>query len=181
MTDRSIIELLEKRDEEGLREAERQYGQRLRRIAERLLSKEDAEECVNDVFLALWNHVPPEKPENLMAYMTVILKNNARNRWSAEKAVKRNAEMVSFSEEMASCIADPRSNTEDEAILSVMDVINTFLGKQKPERREMFILRYWYGLSTEEISEKFGFSIAKVEKTLSRMQAAFRKGLKEKS
>ena len=92
MTDRSIIELLEKRDEEGLREAERQYGQRLRRIAERLLSKEDAEECVNDVFLALWNHVPPEKPENLMAYMTVILKNNARNRWSAEKAVKRNAE-----------------------------------------------------------------------------------------
>ena len=38
-----------------------------------------------------------------------------------------------------------------------------------------------YGLGTEEISTKFGFSIAKVEKTLSRMQTALKKELKEKS
>ena len=43
MTDRSIIELLKERDERGLTEIEQAYGGRLRRIAESLLSKEDAE------------------------------------------------------------------------------------------------------------------------------------------
>lgn len=31
-------------------------------IAMKLVSKEDAEECVNDTFLAVWNQIPPNKP-----------------------------------------------------------------------------------------------------------------------
>ena len=69
MTDRSIIELLKERDERGLTEIEQAYGGRLRRIAESLLSKEDAEECVNDLYLALWKHIPPDEPVNLPSYM----------------------------------------------------------------------------------------------------------------
>ena len=57
MGDREIIDLLFNREERGLLEAEMLYKSRLLRIAEGLLSKEDAEEYVNDVFLALWNHI----------------------------------------------------------------------------------------------------------------------------
>ena len=93
MTDRSIIELLKERDERGLTEIEQAYGGRLRRIAESLLSKEDAEECVNDLYLALWKHIPPDEPVNLPSYMGAILRNLARDRWKAENRAKRRAEI----------------------------------------------------------------------------------------
>ena len=62
MTDRQIIELFLKRDENGIAETERLYGARLTRIAEAFLSREDAEECVSDTYLAAWNHIPPDEP-----------------------------------------------------------------------------------------------------------------------
>ena len=179
MSDEQIIELLNNRDERGIREAEAQYGQRLRRIAEKMLPNEDAEECVNDTILALWNHVPTEKDSSLMPYLTAILKNFVRNRWRAEKAKRRNVETVSLSDEMAMYIADPKSNTEDEAINLVMDTLNSFLGNQKSENRQMFILRYWYGYSLKETAEIIRCTPAKVEKTLYRMRNALKKELRK--
>ena len=170
MTDRQIIERLNNRDESGIEETQRQYGPRLIRIAETLLSKEDAEECVNDVYLALWNHVPQDESTTLMPYLVTILKNFARMRWRAEKTGKRRMERISLFEDTE--ISDPRSNTEEEAILSATNTLNRFLTRQKPVRREMFMLRYWYGLSVKEIAERYDCSISKVEKTLTRMKNA---------
>ena len=107
MTDRSIIQLLNQRDERGLEETQRLYGQRLTRIAETLLSKEDAEECVNDVYTALWNRVPQDESDSLMPYLAAILRNLARMRWRAEKAAKRSAEIISLSDETAEILPDP--------------------------------------------------------------------------
>ena len=174
MTDQQIIDLIVSRDESGIEEAERLYGQRLTRIAETLLSKEDAEECVNDVFLALWNHVPQGESSVLLPYLIRILKNKACSRWRSQKAEKRRMEMIPFSEEDVMDRPDPRADTEEEAILSATDVINRFLDRQKPVKREMFILRYWYGLSIKEIAERYGCSYAKAEITLNRMKNALR-------
>ena len=181
MTDRSIIELLLNRDESGIKEAQRQYGQRLIRIAEGLLSKEDAEECVSDTFMAAWNHIPPDEPDHLMPYLTRILKNLARDRWKAMKAAKRNAEVVQLSEELADCIPDPAARTEDEMVFSmtVRGILNRFLARQSRTRRELFILRYWYGEGLEEIAEQYGFSRAKTEKILYRMRDALKKVFEE--
>ena len=181
MTDRSIIELLLNRDESGIKEAQRQYGQRLIRIAEGLLSKEDAEECISDTFMAVWNHIPPDEPDHLMPYLTRILKNLARDRWKAMKAAKRNAEVVQLSEELADCIPDPAARTEDEMVFSmtVRGILNRFLARQSRTRRELFILRYWYGEGLEEIAEQYGFSRAKTEKILYRMRDALKKVFEE--
>lgn len=46
-------------------------------IAMKLVSKEDAEECVNDTFLAVWNQIPPNRPDPLCAYIFRITKNLA--------------------------------------------------------------------------------------------------------
>ena len=91
-------------------------------------------------------------------------------RWRAEKTGKRRIERISLSEDTE--ISDPRSNTEEEAILSATNTLNRFLTRQKPVRREMFMLRYWYGLSVKEIAERYDCSISKVEKTLTRMKNA---------
>jgi len=170
VTDQQIIDLLLQRNESGIEEAERQYGKRLIRIAETLLSKEDAEECVNDVFLALWNHVPQGESTVLFPYLVRILKNKACSRWRTQKTAKRRMEMIPFSEETIMNLSDPRADTESEAILSATDVINRFLSKQRASKREMFVLRYWYGLSIKDIAERYGCSYAKAEKTLNRMK-----------
>ena len=179
MTDRSIIQLLNQRDERGLEETQLLYGQRLTRIAETLLSKEDAEECVNDVYTALWNHVPQDESAPLMPYLVAILKNLARKRWRAGKAAKRSAEIISLTDETAEILPDPKADTEGEAVLRAADVVNHFLAAQDPVKREMFILRYWYGWSIPEIAAQFQCSRAKAEKTLGRMKNDLKKEIRK--
>ena len=175
MTDRQIIELFLQRDERGIAELERQYGGRLTRIAEGFLSREDSEECVNDTWLQAWNHIPPDEPRDLFAYLAVILRNLALNRLKAERAEKRSVEVVELSEELAACIPDPKADTEDEALFSLSDVLNRFLNAESPEKRKMFILRFWYGKSFREISERLNCSEAKVQKALNRMKHRLKK------
>ena len=70
MEDSKIIELLFERDEKALKEAKVKYGRLCLRICSNILErKEDAEECVSDTFLKLWNSVPPIKPNNLSLYL----------------------------------------------------------------------------------------------------------------
>ena len=179
MTDREIIQLFLSRDENGIAETERLYGPRLLRIAEGLLPPEDAEECLNDLYQVLWDHIPPDEPAHLMPYMVTILKNLARNRLRDMNTKKRSAELVELSDELAAVLPDPKADTEAEAIFHVSDVLNRFLEKQTSDRQEMFVLRHWYGWSIEEIAQRQNCSFAKAEKTLTRMKkkllAEFRK------
>jgi len=181
MTDRQIIELYLKRNEEGIAETRREYGMRLMRIAEGLLSKEDAEECVNDVYLAAWNHIPPDEPAHLMPYLVKILRNLARNRLRDQNALKRHVELVELSDELIDVIPDPKADTEAEAIHAVRDTLNHFLSAQDPVKQKMFVLYYWYGLGVGEIAERLGFSFAKVDKALTRMKKKLRAAFREES
>jgi RNA polymerase sigma-70 factor (ECF subfamily) len=81
MTDEKIIELLIARDERALAEIEKKYSKLCKFTAGNFLnSREDVEECLNDVLLTVWNHIPPEVPECLPAYLTVLARNAARTR-----------------------------------------------------------------------------------------------------
>ena len=170
MTDKEIIQLYLNRDERGIEETQRAYGKWLMKIAEELLSKEDAEECVSDPYLAMWNHIPPDKPCHFFAYMVRILRNNAKNRLKAMKTRKRSAEIVELSEELAACLPDPKASTEEEAILNASDLINRFLQKQTREKQDLFVLRYWYGKEIKEIADRYKLSESKVRTVLYQMQ-----------
>lgn len=66
MDDKRIIELLFLRDEAALGEIERRYGRLLGSVSLGITGNgQDAEECVNDTYLAAWNSIPPQKPEIL--------------------------------------------------------------------------------------------------------------------
>ncbi len=170
MTDREIIELFFNRDERGIEETEKVYGVWLIRIAEELLTKEDAEECVNDTYLSMWNHIPPDRPCHFSAYAVRILRNIAKDRLRTMNRKKRRAEFVELSEELAACLPDPNANTEEEAILNASDLINSFLKKQTREKQDLFVLRYWYGKSIGAMAEEYKISESKIRKILSRMQ-----------
>ena len=64
MEDDKIIELFYERSEQAITELSDKYGAICNKIADNILNnRQDAEECVNDAYLAVWNTVPPQKPD----------------------------------------------------------------------------------------------------------------------
>lgn len=64
MEDSKILSLLRSRSESAIDAMVRCFGQRLYRTAMNILGiREDAEESVNDTYLAVWNAIPPKEPD----------------------------------------------------------------------------------------------------------------------
>lgn len=69
MNDRQIISLFFERSEKAIAELSGKYGKLLLHIANNILhNSQDAEECVNDSLLIVWETIPPNQPESLMNY-----------------------------------------------------------------------------------------------------------------
>ena len=103
MEDAEIVALFWSRDDGAIPAAQARYGGRLLRLAEQLLhSPQDAEECVNDTWLRAWRAIPPERPENLFAYLVRVCRNLALDRLDRRSARKRAGEVLTG--ELETCL-----------------------------------------------------------------------------
>ncbi len=176
MEDNQILALLFDRNEQGLKELDAKYGTRLKHLAMGILPEEDALECVNDTYLAVWNSIPPKRPEYLFAYTAKICRNLALNRLEWKSAAKRNAVVVELSEELSQCIPDTSANMEDRELARL---IGAFLKTLPETKRSLFLRRYWYGESVRELSKAFGYRESKVKSILFRLRNQLWKELKK--
>lgn len=170
-----IIELFFSRSEMAIEAAQQEYGAMCRSIARNLLgSEQDAEECVNDTWHALWNAIPPQSPENLAGFAAKITRNLAMKRLTRQNAQKRQAVTVSF-DELDQCIP---AGQDPEALMLEKELtaqLVRFLEKLDRDSRDLFLRRYWFFDSTKEIARGFGISETRVTTKLYRL----RKKLKE--
>ena len=68
MDDSEMIELFFRRSEQAIAALADKYGPLCTRTARNILgSAQDAEECVSDAYLAVWNAIPPQHPEHLLS------------------------------------------------------------------------------------------------------------------
>lgn len=75
MTDSEIISLLFSREEQGLRQTKEKYGKLLFSLSKNILgSDEDAAECENDTYFALWKSVPPKVPDRFLLFFAGLRK-----------------------------------------------------------------------------------------------------------
>lgn len=170
-----IIELYWQRDENAIGMTVKQYGAYCLKIANNILNDPlDAEECVNDTWLALWNSIPPQRPNNLASYIAKIVHNLSVNRLKYKIASKRGHKNVAFEELENVLMADERIN--DNVNLSMLqETINKFLRSYSVSGRKIFIRRYFFCESVSEIAKKYEMNENTVLKSLSRT----RKKLKE--
>lgn len=170
MEDKQIVALLWRRSQEALAVIAEKYEPLLLRLARNILSsEEDAQECVNDTYLALWNSIPPQKPDPLGAYACRICKNNAISRLRKSKAAKRNELTVSL-EELSECIGeDTLQQITDGKALG--DAIDCFLSTLPKENRILFIRRHWFGDSISQIAKDRGSTESAVSIRLSRTRS----------
>ncbi len=179
MDDKRIIELFFCRDEQALKETQIKYGRLCFKLAHSILgNREDAQECENDTYLALWQRIPPARPENLTAFICRIARNISLKRLEYNSAEKRSAALVSWSE-LEEAIPDSSFENEMEDA-RIGELINSFLHAEKEDARNVFIRRYYFGDDILEIAENFAFSESKVKSMLFYTRNKLKKYLIEK-
>jgi len=179
MNDEKIIDLYWKRSEDAIMETDRAYGLKLHGLAERIVRCfEDAQECLNDTYWTTWKTVPPKRPQYFFAYLAKICRNFAFGKLDWKNAAKRNAEIVALSDELALCIPDESAQRQSEG-KEIGRVLNQFLLTLKQENRLIFLRRYWYCDTIEEISQRYGISEGKVKTCLHRTRGRLRTYLEE--
>ena len=164
MEDREIVNLYWERNSNAIKETASKYGGYCKAIAKNILgNNEDAEECVNDVLLAVWHSIPPKKPDNLFAYTARICRNKALNKIRSKERQKRKAEVIELSNELQNIIPN---KVDEESLLT--ELINDFLAVEQAQDRYLFVHRYWFGESIAELSERTGYGASKVKSKLFR-------------
>ena len=169
MDDGKIIDLFYERSEQAIFELSEKYGSFCRKIALNILKNErDAEECVNDALLAVWNTVPPQKPDPLPSYLSRIVRNTAVKRYCANTAEKRNSHYDLALDELEDCIGS-RVTVEDEFdARETARALNEFLETLDKKERILFVRRYWRADSIEDLSALFHTSRHNISVRLSR-------------
>lgn len=181
MDDSDIVLLFLDRNETALSVTEKKHGKRCMTVAENILkNREDAEECVNDAYLKLWELIPPHRPEALGAFLCRIVRNTAVNMLRAKTAGKRGSGTAeAVFEELEECIPDKSSVENTYESRELLDAVNRFLRQIPDENRRIFVLRYWYCCELSDIAKRFGVRKNTVSVILNRTRSRLRKYLNE--
>ena len=179
MTDPDIIKLFLARDENAITETRTSYGGYMTSIARRILRDDrDAEETVSDACLAAWGSIPPNMPRDLGAYVGKLTRNAAIDRARANSRKKRGGEFDTVFMEAAELVPDDGADPAEAVdTLALSAEINRFLREQPAKKRRIFVQRYWYIMSCEEIARSELMPQSSVRTLLTRMRAELKKRL----
>ena len=171
-----IIELFFARSEDAVPALSSRYGAVCMSIAQKVLNNAlDAEECVNDAYLRVWQDIPPKRPDPLAAYVFRIVRNLSINRLERNTAKKRAGGICLCLEELKDCVSSLQD--VETAVLSreLSGYIDSFIDTLDRTNRLLFVRRYWYLDSFSELSRYTGLGEGAIRVRLSRI----RKGLKK--
>ena len=177
LQDHEIVALYHARDEQAIHHSQRQYGPYCRTVAMNILSSPpDAEECVNDTWLAAWNSMPPQKPQSLCAYLGKLVRHISINRLKALRRERRDVRLTVTFEELEDCIPAP-DDTESRLICQWLD---EYLGTLTELDRRLFVGRYWYNYRVKQMARHYGLSANAATKRISRVREGLRVYLTER-
>jgi RNA polymerase sigma factor (sigma-70 family) len=163
--------------------ASRIYRERrayLLRIAERnSISRADAEEALQEAFIAFLRAYDPERGAHPLAWLTLVMKRECWQKTKREHLDRRAGQEAESGEGEIGCslelIADPsRSPQEAAELREEVRELRTRFSRLKPqERRALSLL--CLGYSYREIGEITGWTHTKINRCVSEGRAALRK------
>lgn len=178
MNDPDIIKLFFDRSEEAISQTELKYGAYCRSVAQRILrDPRDAEEAAADALLAAWRSIPPNSPERLSAYVAKLCRNAAISKLRRRSAAKRGGGGYDAALEELGEIAGGFSPEAEAESREIKDAINRFLAGLPKKKRTVFVQRYWYLMTEEEIAQDALMTVGAVKMQLSRMRTKLKEQL----
>ncbi len=177
-----IVELYTARDEAAIEKTQQRYGTYCRAIARRILGNDaDADECVNDTYLQLWQSIPPHAPKNLAAYLGKLVRNLCINRLRQQHRQKRGGgQLTAALDELAECIPDPAQDATRWAdAMTLRQSVTTFLATLPEQTRRVFLQRYFYMCPLSEIAREMDMGESRVKMLLLRTREKLREHLQK--
>lgn len=178
MTDQALVELFLSRSPDAVPALAGQYGPYCRAIAAQLLSDpRDVDECLNDVWLAVWRAIPPTVPERFQGWLAAIVRNRALAMGRENSRRPPTADEAAL--ELASCLP-PGDGPEGAAeYRALADAVERFLRAQPKDIRVVFLRRYWYADTVEDAARRLGWSVSKTKSALFRTRNKLRAQLQK--
>ncbi len=171
MEDSEIIALFFNRNENAIKETDKKYGAFCRKLAFNILSdSEDSEECVNDTYFKAWNLIPPQKPIRFMAWLGKIVRNTALNIYTKLHAQKRFNSVELMLDELTDCVPSQTTFEKEIEDREISNAISCWLKTLEADDRYLFIRRYWYGESAEELAKLQKISAHAITQRLYRLR-----------
>lgn len=176
MEDAEIIKLFCERSERAITETTEKYGALCRKVSGNILNNHhDVEECISDTMMTAWSEIPPEEPLFLGAFLAKISRNISVSMLRKKTASKRGSdEAVLCIDELEECISDSVSSSIEER-LEMRDTIERFLDLLDKKSRVIFMRRYWFTYSCEQIAEELSMSVGAVKMSLNRSRKKLKK------
>lgn len=168
--DCEIVELYWNRNESAIELTQNKYNSLCASISHNILrNARDVEECLNDLYLAIWNSIPPNKPNSLKLYVCKIIRRISINRAEYETAGKRDRRKTVSFEEIETELSDDFSpNRIPFDNISASDAINQVLSLMPEKHRHILVLRYWFAMPMPEIAKKMCIPLSTIKTILRR-------------
>ncbi len=174
MDDCKIVDMYWARNENAIAESDKKYGRMLNSLSYSLLSShEDAEECVNDTYIDAWNSMPTARPDYLGAYLSKLTRRISIDKFRRDHRLKRGG-TDNVILELTDCIPSHENIENDYDNKRLGECLNDFIARLEKEKRVMFIRRYFYFQSTEQIAREMSVSESKIKVTLFRIRRDLR-------
>lgn len=177
MEDRLIVEMYKRRESAAIGETQAKYGGFLRAMAERFVSREDAEECEQDTYLRVWNAIPPDEPGNLRAYLAKIARNLCLDRLRRDSAQRRGGgEISEVLDELQIAVPDA---FEDVSVKELGRAVNDFVRSLPRRDGDILVRRCFFAEPVRDIAARYGMRPNAVSVSLSRSREKLRKHLEK--
>lgn len=179
MKDEAIIDLICKKNELGLLKLAEKYEKLLIHIAKGILGSRsrDIEECVNDTYLKIWNHMKQYDMEkaSLKTYLKIILRNTAINKLR-DLSRREESELPDDISDIAKYYIDNNQNVEGK-VFSKENIkqLSNMISQLKEIDKELVIRKYFYLQSSKDIAKAMNMTVTAVDSKLSRLRVKMKK------
>lgn len=173
MRQEKLIALLREKDEQGMRALLAEYGPLMRYVAAPILPDgRDAEECVSEAAMRVWNGIDRYDPARggWVAWVTAVTRNTALN--LARKAGRSDADALPED------APAPGPSPEESVLQSERQAALRRAVAALPEAEQvLFYRKYYYRQSTTQIARETGLTERAVEGRLYRLRMRLRDSL----
>lgn len=142
-----------------------------------VLSKEDAEEIMHDVFLKVWDKRASIKEErSFQAFIYTIAKNT-----TLDKIRKYSVDNINLQKYFTEQDAGVDTSEDEEEVNQLLNQVHLLVEEMPFQRRKVFKLNRFEGMSQRSISEYLEISQGTVEKHISKAMQFLKEELRKRS
>ena len=179
MKDQEIVGLYWDRNEDAIHQTQMKYGSYLSKVAYNILADfEDSKECVNDTYLAAWNSMPTNRPNNLATYLGKITRQISIDVFRKKHREKRYASEYAISlDELGDSFTDGVTPEQEFDVKLLDEAINCFVCALPQLTQRAFVGRYYFFDSIKDIAAYCGMTESKVKVLLFRTRQKLKSNL----